>query len=150
VQEDGDVMAKRRPFYNKINKLAKAKLGYDLNTYVLCGYGTMYVIKDALERCTYSTDLAAFRKSIRDALAATDITAETAKDVLTAPDGSKYYPALVRGVQRIKFDAQGQNTYSHGQISQNIKGIRWPMSPTAVRMSDSPSVAWPVPPWDKR
>jgi branched-chain amino acid transport system substrate-binding protein len=150
VQEDGDVMVKRRPFYDKINKLAKAKLGYDLNTYVLCGYGTLYVIKDALERCTYSTDLAAFRKSIRDALAATNITAETAKDVLTAPDGSKYYPALVRGVQRIAFDKDGQNVDSHGQISQNIKGIRWPMSPTAVRMSDSPAVAWPAPPWDKR
>ncbi len=150
VQEDGDIMVKNRPYYGKINKLAKAKLGYDLNTYVLCGYGTLYVIKDALERSTYSTDLAAFRKSIRDALAATDITAETAKDILTAPDGSKYYPALIRGIQRVKFDKQGQNTNSHGQISQNIKGIRWPLSPTAVRMPKSPSVVWPVPPWNKR
>jgi branched-chain amino acid transport system substrate-binding protein len=150
VQEDGDIMIKKRAFYEKINKLAKAKLGYDLNTYVLCGYGTMYVIKDALERSTYSTDLATFRKSIRDALAATDITEKTAKDVLTAPDGSKYYPALARGVQRISFDAGGQNTDSHGQISQNLKGIRWPLSPTAVRMPGSPSVAWPVPPWNKR
>jgi len=150
VQEDGDIMIKNRPFYGKINKLARAKLGYDLNTYVLCGYGTLYVIKDALERSTYSTDLAAFRKSIRDALAATDITTETAKDILTAPDGSKYYPALIRGIQQVKFDKQGQNTYSHGQISQNIKGIRWPLSPTAVRMPKSPSVVWPVPPWNKR
>lgn len=150
VQEDGDVMVKRRPFYDTINKSAKAKLGYDLNSYVLCGYGTMWVIKDALERCTYSTDLAAFRKSIRDALAATDISAEKPKDVLTAPDGSKYIPALVRGIQRVKFDAQGQNTFSHGQISENLKGIRWPLSPVASRMSDSPAVVWPVPPWDKR
>ena len=150
VQEDGDIMIKNRPYYGKINKPAKAKLGYDLNTYVLCGYGTLYVIKDVLERSTYSTDLAAFRKSIRDALAATDITVETAKDVLTAPDGSKYYPALIRGIQRVKFDGQGQNTNSHGQISQNIKGIRWPLSPTAVRMPKSPSVLWPVPPWNKR
>jgi branched-chain amino acid transport system substrate-binding protein len=150
VQEDGDIMIKNRPFYDKINKLAKAKLGYDLNTYVLCGYGTLYVIKDVLERSTYSTDLAAFRKSIRDALAATDITAENAKDVLTAPNGEKYYPALIRGIQRVKFDEQGQNADSHGQISQNIKGIRWPLSPKAVRMPKSPSAAWPVPPWDKR
>jgi hypothetical protein len=150
VQEDGDIMVKKRPFYDKINNLAKSKLGYDLNTYVLCGYGTLYVIKDVLERSTYSTDLAAFRNSIRDALAATDITAENAKDVLTAPNGEKYYPALIRGIQKVKFDNQGQNVDSHGQISQNIDGIRWPLSPTAVRMPDSPSVAWPVPPWNKR
>jgi len=150
VQEDGDIMIKKRAFYDTINKPAKAKLGYDLNTYVLCGYGTLWVIKDVLERTTYDPELAKFRTNIRDTLEKTDITMETCKDMLTAPNGEKYCPPLLRGIQRVKFDAEGQNTYSHGQISQNINGIRWPLSPTAVRMPDSPSVAWPVPPWDKR
>ncbi len=150
VQEDGDIMIKRRPFYDTINNKAKAKLGYDLNIYVLCGYGTIWVIKDALERTNYDQDLATFRKNIRDALAQTDISMENCADMLSAPNGEKYCPALVRGIQRIKFDAEGQNTYSHGQISQNIKGIHWPLSPKAVRMPDSPSVVWPVPPWDRR
>jgi hypothetical protein len=125
-------------------------LGYDLNVYVLTGYGTMWIIKDALERTSYSSNLATFRNNIRDALAETDITNEKCADLLTAPNGEKYCPALIRGIQRVKFDAQGQNTNSHGQISQNIKGIRWPLSPTAVRMANSPSVSWPVPTWDKR
>ena len=150
VQEDGDIMIKRRPFYDTINKKARAKLGYDLNIYVLCGYGTIWAIKDALERTSYDQDLATFRKNIRDALAETDISVENCVDMLTAPNGEKYCPALVRGIQRIKFDAEGQNTYSHGQISQNIKGIHWPLSPKTVRMPDSPSVVWPVPRWDKR
>lgn len=150
VQEDGDIMITRRPFYNMINKLAKAKLGYDLNIYVLCGYGTIWVIKDALERTAYDPDLAIFRKNIRDALAETDISMKNCSDILTAPNGEKYCPALVRGIQRVKFDAEGQNTHSHGQISQNINGIHWPLSPATVRMFDSPSVVWPVPPWDKR
>jgi len=150
VQEDGDIMIKRRPFYEALNKKVKSVLGYDLSTYVLCGYGTIWVVKDALERTKYDPDLAAFRKNIRDALAATDISMDNCKDMLTAPNGKKYCPALVRGIQRVKFDAEGQNTNSHGQISQNIDGIHWPQSPTAVRMSDSPSVAWPIPAWDKR
>jgi branched-chain amino acid transport system substrate-binding protein len=150
VQEDGDIMVKRRPFYESINKKVKPRLGYDLNTYVLCGYGTIWVIKNALERTKYDPDLAAFRKNIRDALSATDISMENCKDMLTAPSGEKYCPALVRGIQRVKFDAERQNTHSHGQISQNIDGTHWPMSPVAVRMSDSPPVVWPLPTWDKR
>lgn len=150
VQEDGDIMIEKRPFYDTINKKAKDKLGYDLNVYVLTGYGTMWIIKDALERTSYSSNLATFRNNIRDALAETDITKEKCADLLTAPNGEKYCPALIRGIQRVKFDVQGQNTNSHGQISQNIKGIRWPLSPTAVRMTNSPSVSWPVPTWDKR
>jgi branched-chain amino acid transport system substrate-binding protein len=150
VQEDGDIMMKRRPFYESINKKVKPVLGYDLNTYVLCGYGTIWVIKDVLERTKYDPDLAAFRKNIRDALAETDISMENCKDMLTAPSGEKYCPALIRGIQRVKFDAEGQNTYSHGQISQNIDGTHWPLSPKAVRMPDSPAVVWPIPTWDKR
>jgi branched-chain amino acid transport system substrate-binding protein len=150
VQEDGDIMISRRPFYDSINKAARAKLGYDLNTYVLCGYGTVWVIKDALERTAYNPRLAVFRKNIREALAKTDINIENCRDMLTAPNGEKYCPALARGIQRVKFDAEGQNTYSHGQISQNINGIRWPLSPVAVRMPDCPGLVWPIPPWNER
>lgn len=152
VQEDGDIFIKERSFYNTINEKAKAKLGYDLNVYVLCGYGTMWVIKDALERTTYDPDLATFRSNLRDALAETDITLDTAADylLLTAPDGTKYCPALVRGIHRVKFDAEGQNTFSCGQISQNQDGIHWPLSPVEVKMPDSPDVIWPVPSWAER
>jgi len=148
VQEDGDILANTRPYYARINDKAKPKLGYDLNTYVLAGYGTIWVAKDALERTKYDADIAKFRSNLRDALAATKITEADCKDKQTA-GGKEYCPALVRGIQEVSFDKDGQNTHSHGQISENLGGVRVPLAPMAVRMEGKKPV-WPVPPWDQR
>lgn len=144
VQEDWDVLATKRAWYPAITKKVRAKLGYDLNSYIACGYGTMYLVKDVLERAG-STD----RDTIRDAIAATDISVEKCGRIERKDGGETYCPALIRGIQRIKFDEQGQNTFSHGQISQNLKGVRTPLAPMANRLPGA-KPAWPVPPWDKR
>lgn len=144
VQDDWDVNAPKRSWYPALDKKVKAKLGYGLNSYAACGYGTMYLVKDVLERAA-SPD----RDKIRGAIVATDITAERCGGIERKADGQSYCPALIRGIQRIKFDEQGQNTFSHGQITQNQKGVKIPLSPMEVRPPGG-KVIWPIPPWDKR
>ncbi|PIK73512.1 ABC transporter substrate-binding protein, partial [Methylobacterium frigidaeris] len=67
-------------------------------------------------------------------VAATDITAG---------------PALYAGYQRIKFDEQGQNTFAHGAISQNLNGQRRTVWPAESRSPDT-KPAWPVPAFGAR
>jgi len=74
------------------------------------------------------------REKIREALVATDITSG---------------PALVVGYQRIKFDENGQNTFAHGVISENLGGERLTVWPAENRL-DSTKPVWPVPDWGKR
>jgi len=144
VQDDWDVNAPQRPWFPSLDQKTKAKLGYGLNSYVACGYGTMYLVKDVLERAA-STD----RDKIRDAIAATDITPQTCGRIERKVDGKTYCPALVRGITRIKFDEQGQNTFSHGMITQNQKGVKIPFWPVEARPAGA-KLVWPIPPWDKR
>lgn len=144
VQDDWDVSAPKKPWYPALNKRVEEKLGYGMNAYVAAGYDSMYVVKDVLERAA-SPD----RDKIREAIAATDITAEKCSRIQKKCDGQTYCPALVRGIQRVKFDEQGQNTFSHGQITQNQKGVKVPLSPLEVRPKGAKPV-WPIPSWDKR
>lgn len=111
------------------NTRFKAQAGYDINSYGAQGISNVYLIKDVLERAA-STD----REKIRDALAATDITSGM---------------PLIVGYQRIKFDEQGQNTFGHGVISENIGGERRTVWPSANRAPDTKPV-WPVPDWSAR
>ncbi|MDI4664577.1 ABC transporter substrate-binding protein [Xanthobacter autotrophicus] len=111
------------------NTRFKAQAGYDINSYGAQGISNVYLIKDVLERAA-STD----RDKIRDALAATDITSGM---------------PLIVGYQRIKFDEQGQNTFGHGVISENIGGERRTIWPSANRAPDTKPV-WPVPDWSAR
>ncbi|MFG1373482.1 ABC transporter substrate-binding protein [Xanthobacter oligotrophicus] len=111
------------------NTRFKAQAGYDINSYGAQGISNVYLIKDVLERSA-STD----REKIRDALAATDITSGM---------------PLIVGYQRIKFDEQGQNTFGHGVISENIGGERRTIWPSANRATDTKPV-WPVPDWSAR
>lgn len=127
VQEDRQVDAlqgERFPEYSDLETKFKAALGYDMSAYGAQGFSVMYVIKDALERAG-----SADRVKLRDALAATDITKG---------------PAMYVGYQRIKFDEQGQNTFAHGAISQNLNGQRRTVWPAESRASDTKPV-WPVP-----
>jgi len=157
VQEDCDVWVTQRPYYDYLNDPVEAELGVPISAYGLCGYGVTWVVKDALERCQYHRDINMFRSNLRDALTMTDITEEKCDDMITLPDGTTFCPALVRGIASVQFE-QGaspnakfwQNVYSHGQISQNIDGVRIPMYPRVVHPADEPDFVWPIPDWDER
>ncbi|MFT3955731.1 MAG: ABC transporter substrate-binding protein [Piscinibacter sp.] len=132
VQEDWqiDILdANKDPRLQEVDKRAREILGYGMSAYVSQGVSAIYVISDALERAK-----SADRQKLRDALATTDITSG---------------PALFTGYQRIKFDEQGQNTYAHGVISQNIDGKRRTVWPQENRMASTKPV-WPVPGWSAR
>jgi len=144
VQDDWDVTAPNKPWYKTLNEKVKAKMGFDLNAYVACGYGTIYLVKDILERSA-----SADRDKIRAAIVATDLTEATCSRIARKANGGTYCPAFVRGINRIKFDEAGQNTFSHGMITQNQKGVKIPFSPKEVQPAGA-KLFWPMPPWDKR
>ena len=132
VQEDWQVdmlEVNKDPMLHEIDKRTRDMLGYGMSAYVAQGVSAVYVVADALER-SKSAD----RQKLRDALAATDITSG---------------PALFPGYQRIKFDEQGQNTFAHGVISENIGGKRLTVWPMENRASTTKPV-WPVPTWSQR
>ena len=132
VQEDWQVdmlEVNKDPLLHRVNDFVRKELGYDMSAYVAQGVTAIYVIKDALER-SGSAD----REKLRDAIAETDIT-----------EG----PALYTGYQRIKFDENGQNTFAHGVISQNLDGKRRAVWPKENRSLDV-KPAWPVPGWSER
>ncbi|WP_420991562.1 ABC transporter substrate-binding protein [Cupriavidus sp. 30B13] len=127
VQDDFqvDIMrAAKDPAIIDADAKFKAALGYGMNSYGSQGMSNVYIVKDALERAA-SVD----REKLRAALAATDISSG---------------PALVTGYQRIKFDDQGQNTYAHGVISQNLNGERRTIWPVENRLAGVKPV-WPLP-----
>lgn len=132
VQEDRQVDALQGahyPEYDDLEKKFRATLGFDMSAYGAQGFAVMYVLRDALERAGSSD-----RDKLRDAIAMTDLTSG---------------PALYVGYQRIKFDAQGQNTFAHGAISQNINGQRLTVWPAESRAKDVKPV-WPVPAFGAR
>lgn len=132
VQEDWqiDILDKNKdPLLLDAEKRSQEMLGYGLSAYAAQGMSAAYVIADALER-----GKSADRQKLRDALAQTDITSG---------------PALFTGWQRIKFDEQGQNTYAHGVISQNLDGKRRTVWPAENRLAET-KPAWPVPTWSAR
>lgn len=132
VQEDWQVDmldVNKDPVLHDIDKRTRDMLGYGMSAYVAQGVSAVYVIADALERAK-----SADRQKLRDALAATDITSG---------------PALFTGYQRIKFDENGQNTFAHGVISENLGGKRQTVWPLENRASGTTPV-WPVPAWSQR
>jgi len=152
VEEDWDMRRMAEPWYPYLNDIIKAKLGYDIGIHVIRGYAQLYTLKDVLERAVYSPDLATYRDNIRDAYAATYITPENAY-MRELPSGEKFAPSLIRGVSRVVFDAEGQNPFAYGNVSQIIDGERtmlftmWDDLPTGKLLR--PPV-WPIPPWDER
>ena len=111
------------------DEASKKELGYGLSAYSAQGFSAMYVIADALERAA-----SAEPDAIRDALVKTDIE-----------DG----PALITGYNRIKFDENGQNTFAHGVISENLDGERRTIWPKENR-GETTAPVWPVPSWSER
>lgn len=132
VQEDWQIDmldANKDARLTEIDRRTREMLNYGMSAYVAQGVSAAYVIADALERAK-----SADRLAIRDALAATDITSG---------------PALFTGYKRIKFDENGQNTFAHGVISQNLEGKRRTIWPAANRIATTKPV-WPVPVWAQR
>jgi branched-chain amino acid transport system substrate-binding protein len=145
VHDDTDVLASEKPWIKEISKKIKDKIGVGLTTASYGGYGPTYVVKDVLERAA-SRD----RDAIRDAFAATDITAEHCGNIeRKCSSGEEYCPALIRGILRVKFDEEGQNTFSAGQITQNQKGKKVPLFPLGLRQ-EGKKPFWPVPKYEDR
>jgi len=142
VQEDYDIGGPRR--LDSLAKLAEEAIERDgwFNGYVAQGYAATYVVKEVLEKAG-----SADKEAIRKALTEIEIT-----------EG----PALATGYQKIKFDENGQNTFAHGTISQNLQGTRpdldpgvagrgafviWPKENRELAVED---IVFPVPSWSER
>lgn len=156
VEEDWDLRAiGTAPWYESINTKAKEKLGYDMNAYVACGYGAMYLAKDVLERAPYDPDINKYRDNIRKALAETDLTPQTCQRIERTINGKTYCPAMIRGVERIVFNEHNQNPYAYGSVSQIINGKRtllfagWKNPPHGEVLEGAKPV-WPLPTWEER
>jgi branched-chain amino acid transport system substrate-binding protein len=156
VEEDWDIRAVgTAPWYASINGQAKQKLGYDMNAYVACGYGSLYLVKDVLERAVYDASLPKYRDNIRASLAATDLTPASCGRIERTIDGKKYCPAMIRGVERIVFNEHNQNPYAYGSVSQIIKGERtllfagWRNPPHGAMLPGAKPI-WPLPTWEQR
>jgi len=135
VQDDWDSnIVKRYDWAKKLAKEVKERFGYPMNDFFAQGWTAAYVAYMALEKAG-STD----KEAIRKALTEIDITDPR---------------ALLTGYSRVKFDENGQNTYSHGTIAQrqkNEKGeiervVLWPLE---CRMGDE-RLIWPIPAWNER
>jgi len=151
-QETGDGVPQLRPWYPYLNEKIREKMGQNWeDSHQVASYGAIWVVKEALERVEWSEDQATFRTNLRDAIAAVDLTHDTAEK-FTTPDGVTFCPAIdpTGHWDGLKFDETGQCVQDVGLISQNLGGTRWPMYPEKWRLSNSPSVVLPIPPWDER
>jgi len=94
-------MGEKRPSAKAINEKFKASAGRDLNDQTSRQFTALLVLADAIDRAR-STD----PQKIRDALAATDIPGER----------------TIMPWSRVKFGADGQNSYSSPVLIQYVKG----------------------------
>jgi len=157
VHEDCNIWIKHEPYYDYLNDLVEAELGVPLDAYMLSGYSGVWDVKDALERTPYHHTIGVFRSSLRDALIETDISEENCPDRITLPNGATFCPALVRGIERVKFVHGSEpgskywtNPYNHGQISQRINDERIPVYPRFLHPEGKPDIVWPIPSWSER
>lgn len=131
VQEDWDIAGPdKHSWIADLSKKAQAKINFPINSYFAMGYSNMYIVADALERAA-SPD----REKLRESLSKTNITSG---------------PALIMGYTGIKFDETGQNTMSHGVVSQNLNGKRTILFPPENKTDPNAKPVWPVPNWEDR
>jgi branched-chain amino acid transport system substrate-binding protein len=128
VQEDWDVSG---PLNHKwIKKLAaqvQKKNGYQLNSFFAQGWTATYVAYEALEKAG-----SADKTAIKNALKNLDIK------------NSENCRVILSGYPRIKFDENGQNTYSTGTIIQYQNGKGVGLSPADHRTRGAKAIA-PIP-----
>jgi branched-chain amino acid transport system substrate-binding protein len=156
VQENGDQNPWMRPYYNYINEPFKRMQGFDwTDSYPADLYSSVWQLKDALERVKWDKDIVKFRKNLRDAIAATNITPENAEKVKIPGSNETFAPALDPfGFRYIKYDQNGLTVDKPGLMSINIGGVRWTVYPAWAREKYNPmgpkTVKFPLPGWDAR
>lgn len=135
VQEDWDVGGiERNAWIKEVAEKVQKEKGYQLNSFFAQGWTAAYVAYEALEAAG-STD----KTAIKEALKTLDISRDD--------EGSR---VIMTGYPRIKFDENGQNTYSSGTIVQYQKGVAVPLSPAENRLPGSEGII-PIPDdWDTR
>ena len=119
AQENGDQLPWKRPYYNYINDTFKKMQGFDwTDSHVAITYGSVWQLKDALERVKWSPDLATFRRNLRDAIAKTNITMENGEKVKIPGTNKTFVPALEPfGWRFLKYDANGISVDRPGNMS---------------------------------
>jgi branched-chain amino acid transport system substrate-binding protein len=131
VQDDWDAGGPSRiDWMIELSKMVEERYGYEMNSFFAQGWTAAYIAYLAVEAAG-STDKEAIRKALVDL----DVQAPSR--------------ALLTGYSRVKFDADGQNTFSHGSITQrqnNTPVVLWPEE----NKNPSAAVVWPIPNWDER
>lgn len=153
VQENGDPLPWRRPWYDYINDRVEEKLDISwTDSHFVSPYTAMWQLKDALERATWDCDLETYRDNVRVAISETDITPENAEEIPIPDTDLTFQPALDPfGFDFVRYDETGLNEFQPGMVSQNLGGVRWPMYPESFMETDGPSQAiLPIPTWDER
>jgi branched-chain amino acid transport system substrate-binding protein len=153
VQENGDPMPWRRPWYDFINDRVEEKIGISwTDSHFVSTYCAMWQIKDALERVEWSPDIATFRDNLRQAIAETNITMENGERIPIPGTNETFIPALDPfGQKFVRYDEDGLNEFAMGIISQNIDGVRWPVYPEEFLEPGGPKHGIvPLPEWSER
>ncbi len=128
VQEDWDVSGPlNHDWIAELNEEVYAANGYYLNSFFAQGWTAAYVAYEALEAAG-----SADPEAIREALVNLDIENDGETRV------------ILSGYPRIKFDEDGQNTYSTGTIVQYQNGEAIGLSPEANRYPDAVPIV-PIP-----
>jgi branched-chain amino acid transport system substrate-binding protein len=134
VQDDFDTGGPARvEWIKEMAAECKEQFGYEMTACFAQGYTAAMVAYAALEAAG-SDD----KEAIKTALQNLDIDNSDGTNTIIAT-----------GYQRIKFDENGQNTFSHGTVSQRQDGVRVTLYPLANR-AEGDAVILPVPAWDER
>lgn len=128
VQEDWDVSGPvNHKWIADLAQQIKAKKNYDINSFFAQGWTSAYVAYQALEAAG-----SADKEAIRKALQNLDIKNSDSNRI------------IMSGYPEIKFDENGQNTFSTGTIIQYQNGIGVGLSPADHRTPGSKAIA-PIP-----
>ena len=153
VQENGDPLPWRRPWYNYINDRVEKKINISwTDSHFVSPYTALWQMKDALERVEWNPDITSFRDNLRDAIAKTNITPETGEKIPIPGTAKTFIPALDPfGFKYIKYDQNNLNEFRAGMITQNIDGVRWPVYPKEFLEPGGPKYGvLPIPSWEER
>jgi len=132
IQEDWDAGGpKRFDWIAELDAQVREKNGYPLNSFFAQGWTAAYVAYTTLE-IAGSAD----KDAIREATKKVDLKKGEGREILT-------------GYTRIKFDENGQNTYSHGTIVQRVNNTNIGLSPECNADPGAKPV-WPIPDWGSR
>ena len=128
VQEDWDVSGPlNHQWIKELDEKVRKEKGYQLNSFFAQGWTAAYVAYEAIEKAG-----SADKEAIRQALQNLDI------------QNSEDCRVILSGYPRIKFDKDGQNTYSTGTIIQYQNGVGVGLSPESNRAPGAKAIV-PIP-----